>query len=66
MAKKAASQETLFVKSKIKEYIKSKGCNTASEVLDGNKLNGIMVEVLNKAVERAKANNRKTVQERDL
>ncbi|MHA2429616.1 MAG: DUF1931 domain-containing protein [Promethearchaeota archaeon] len=65
MAKKPAV-ETLFVKSKVKEYIKSKGCNTASEVLDGNKLNSILIEILEKAVTRAKANNRKTVQERDL
>ncbi|MFX0024903.1 MAG: DUF1931 domain-containing protein [Candidatus Hermodarchaeota archaeon] len=65
MAKKAAV-ETLFVKSKVKEHIKSKGCNTASEVLDGNKLNSILIELLEKAVARAKANNRKTVQERDL
>ncbi|MFX1494023.1 MAG: DUF1931 domain-containing protein [Promethearchaeota archaeon] len=65
MAKKPAV-ETLFVKSKIKEYIKGKGCNTASEVLDGSKLNAILIELLEKAVARAKANNRKTVQERDL
>jgi len=65
MAKKP-SVETLFVKSKVKEYIKSKGCNTASEVLDGLKLNAILIELLEKAVTRAKANNRKTVQERDL
>ncbi len=65
MAKKPAV-ETLFVKSKVKEYIKSKNCNTASEVLDGNKLNSILIELLEKAVARAKANNRKTVQERDL
>ncbi|MFW9772277.1 MAG: DUF1931 domain-containing protein [Promethearchaeota archaeon] len=65
MAKKP-TQDTLFVKSKVKEYIKGKGCNTASEVLDGNKLNAILLDLLNKAVERAKANNRKTVQERDL
>ncbi|MFX1495969.1 MAG: DUF1931 domain-containing protein [Promethearchaeota archaeon] len=65
MAKKPA-QDTLFVKSKVKEYIKGKGCNTASEVLDGKKLNAILLDLLDKAVERAKANNRKTVQERDL
>ena len=65
MAKKP-TQDTLFVKSKVKEYIKGKGCNTASEVLDGSKLNAILLDLLNKAVERAKANNRKTVQERDL
>ncbi|MHA1195857.1 MAG: DUF1931 domain-containing protein [Promethearchaeota archaeon] len=65
MAKKA-KVEPLFVKSKVREYIKSKGLNTASAVLDGDTLNNIIIEMLDKAVERAKANNRKTVKARDL
>ncbi|MHA1336611.1 MAG: histone-like protein [Promethearchaeota archaeon] len=65
MAKKA-KVEPLFVKSKVREYIKSKGLNTASAVLDGDALNKIIIEMLDKAVERAKANNRKTVKARDL
>ena len=71
MAKKQAKPasgkvEALFVKSKIRDYIKSKDCNTASAVLDGNALNDIIIEMLDKAISRAKANKRKTVQERDI
>ena len=64
MAKKAA--EPLYVKSKVREFIKGKGCNTSSGVLDGDTLNKIIMEILNNAVRRAKANNRKTVKARDL
>ena len=64
MAKKGV--EPLYVKSKIREFIKGKGCNTSSGVLDGDTLNGIIIELLDNAVRRAKANNRKTVKARDL
>ena len=74
MAKKKASPkpkakggtEPLFVKSKVREYIKGKDCNTASAVLDGDGLNSIIMEVLDKAVARAQSNGRKTVKARDL
>ena len=65
MAKKA-KVEPLFVKSKVREYIKGKGLNTSSGVLDGDALNGIITEMLDKAIARCKANGRKTVQERDM
>ncbi|MEJ2295041.1 MAG: hypothetical protein P8Y23_09740 [Candidatus Lokiarchaeota archaeon] len=65
MAKKAAV-DALFVKSKVREYIKSKGCNTSGDLIDGNALNDAIVHVLDKAIARAKANGRKTVQEKDL
>ncbi|MGV9172468.1 MAG: DUF1931 domain-containing protein [Promethearchaeia archaeon] len=65
MAKKK-SVETLFVKSKVREYIKSKDCNTSGDVLDGDSLNNAIVEILDKAIARAKANKRKTVQEKDI
>ena len=65
MAKKAAV-EALFVKSKVREYIKSKGCNTSGDLIDGPALNDAITDILNKAIARAKANNRKTVQEKDL
>jgi histone H3/H4 len=65
MAKKAKA-EPLFVKSKVREFIKGKGCNTSSGVLDGDTLNGLIMELLDKAVARAKGNNRKTVKARDL
>ncbi|TFG18302.1 MAG: hypothetical protein EU531_00590 [Promethearchaeota archaeon] len=65
MAKKAAV-DALFVKSKVREYIKSKGCNTSGDLIDGNALNDAIVKVLDNAIGRAKANGRKTVQEKDL
>jgi len=64
MAKKGP--DPLFVKSKVREFIKSKGCNTSSGVLDGTIFNGIISGMLDKAVARAKANGRKTVKARDL
>jgi len=64
MAKKGA--EPLYVKSKVREFIKGKECNTSSGVLDGDTLNKIIMELLDNAVRRAKANNRKTVKARDL
>lgn len=67
MAKKAkAGGDALFVKSKVREYIKSKDCNTSSAILDGGALNDVIISIIDKAVARAKANGRKTVQEKDL
>jgi len=71
MAKKTTTVKTekiepLFVKSKVREYIKNKDCNTASAVLDGATLNGIITGMLDKAIARAMANGRKTVKDRDL
>ncbi|MHA1932194.1 MAG: hypothetical protein ACW96X_06615 [Promethearchaeota archaeon] len=66
MAKKAGKVEPLFVKSKVREYIKGNDCNTSSAVLDGEDLNKIIMSMLDKAVGRAKGNNRKTVKARDL
>ena len=65
MAKKTAV-ETLFVKSKVREYIKGKDCNTSGAVIDGSVLNNAIIDILDKAIARTKANNRKTVQEKDL
>ncbi|NVM34552.1 MAG: hypothetical protein HWN81_03080 [Candidatus Lokiarchaeota archaeon] len=64
MAKKGV--EPLYVKSKIREFIKGKGCNTSSGVLDGETLNKLIMEMLDNSIRRAKANNRKTVKARDL
>ena len=64
MAKKGT--EPLFVKSKVREFIKSKGCNTSSAVLDGDIFNGIIMKLIDSAVARAKGNGRKTVKARDL
>ncbi len=65
MAKKNAV-EALFVKSKVREYIKGKDCNTSGAVVDGPALNNAIIDILDKAIARTKANNRKTVQEKDL
>ena len=59
-------EKVLFDKSKIRDYIKSKGCNTSGDILDGSKLNDAIVNMLDSAIQRAKANGRKTVQEKDL
>ncbi len=64
MAKKVV--DVLFVKSKVREYIKSKNCNTSGDVIDGPALNNALIGILDKAIARAKANGRKTVQEKDL
>ena len=65
MAKKPIA-DVLFVKSKVRDYIKSKECNTSGDVIDGPALNNAIVGILDKAIGRAKANGRKTVQEKDL
>ena len=56
----------LISKSKVQEYIKSKGCNISNNLAFGDAVNKIIKELLDKAVERAKANNRKTVQAKDI
>ncbi|UCC18302.1 MAG: hypothetical protein JSV62_09305 [Promethearchaeota archaeon] len=65
MAKKPVA-DTLFVKSKVREYIKGKNCNTSGDLIDVPALNDAIIDILDKAIGRAKANNRKTVQEKDL
>ena len=66
MGKKGGKVEPLFVKSKVREYIKGHECNTSSSVLDGEVFNEIIMDILDNAVRRAKQNNRKTVKARDL
>ena len=61
-----AKVDPLFVKSKVREYIKGNACNTSSGVLDGDTFNKIIMSILDKAIARAKGNNRKTVKARDL
>lgn len=54
------------IKSKVREYIKDQGCNTSSGVVDGEALNNIIKNILDKALVRTIANGRKTVKTRDL
>ena len=64
--KKAASKqrEVLVVGSKVREYVKSKGCMTSSELIGA--LNEQVYCLLNSAVSRAQGNGRKTVAARDV
>lgn len=60
------AKDPLFVKSKVKDFLKGKGCMTSSDLLDGNKLNDAFGEILSDGCRRAKANNRKIVQPKDI
>ena len=62
--KPKASGETLVVKSKMKEYIKAQECNSAGGLAEA--LTPIIQRILDKAVERAQANGRKTVMDKDI
>ena len=61
MAKK---KESLIVASKVKAYIKSKKMMTASDALEA--ISDRVYSMLDKAVERTKANRRSTVRPQDL
>jgi len=58
------SKDMLIVGTKVKNYIKTKEVFSSADVLEA--LNGAVYAILDKAVERAKANGRKTVQGRDI
>ncbi len=58
--------DALFVKSKVKDYFHSKDCNASSDVIDGGSLNKIIMNILDKAIDRAKSNGRKTIMAKDL
>jgi len=66
MAKKKCGPkpEMMVVASKVKAYIKSKGCMTSGETLGA--LNAKIAWTLGRAVERTKANKRATVKPQDL
>ena len=65
MAKKvAAKPEPLVVGSKVRAAIRGKGAMMASELLDA--LNAKVACIVEKAIERAKANKRSTVRPQDL
>ena len=56
--------EILVVQSKVREMIKGKGCSTSADAIDA--LSAEVTRVINKAVERTKANGRKTVKGSDI
>jgi histone H3/H4 len=61
-------EDPLYVKSKVRDYLKTKGVNVSGEFIDGEKgtLNEKIMGLLDDAVGRAKANSRKTIYEKDL
>jgi len=58
------ANESLVVTSKVKDYIKSKGCQTSADAVEA--LNKKVAAVLDGAVERVKSNGRATVKPYDL
>ena len=58
------ASEVLVVASKVKEYIKAKGCMTAGDTIPA--LSDLVCKALDAAVCRAKANKRSTVKPDDL
>lgn len=66
MAKKAKKKErdVLVVASKIREYVKSNDCNTSGEFI--SELSNTVYDLIDKAINRAQGNNRKTVQAKDV
>jgi hypothetical protein len=63
-AKKCAKLEMMVVSSKVKAYIKDKGCMTSGDALEA--LNCKLACMLDAAVERTKGNKRSTVKPQDL
>ena len=59
-------KDKLFVKSRVRNYTRSRGFRVSSKVLNGSKLNLIIKSLLDKAVQRTKANKRKNVRSYDL
>jgi hypothetical protein len=63
--KKAASKgEVLVVASKVRHFVRSKNVNMSSEVIGA--LNGVVQDLLAKAVKRTADNKRKTLRPQDL
>ncbi|MEE9260205.1 MAG: hypothetical protein V3U40_03730 [Candidatus Scalindua sediminis] len=63
MAKKGAKKEILVVASKVREYVRSKKCNTSGEFI--SELSSSVYCAIDKAISRAQGNGRKTVQAKD-
>jgi histone H3/H4 len=57
--------EILVVASKVKGYIKEKGgCNTSASTMDA--VTALVTKILDKSIENAKADGRKTVMDKDI
>ena len=59
-----ADKERLLVGTKVKDYVKEQGLMSSADMLDA--LNECVYDRLDRAIERAKANGRKTLQPRDV
>ena len=59
-------RDKLYIKSKVQSYIRARGFRVSTKVLDGNNLNDIIKTLLNKGIERTKANRRKIVRPYDV
>ncbi len=64
MAAQKGNKEMLVVGTKVKNYLKEKGCNTSGDAMEG--LNMIVYWYLDQAAARAQANGRKTVRNHDF
>jgi len=56
--------DVLVVTSKVKAYLKGKGCNTSGEAI--GELSQRVQMILDMAVKRTEANGRKTVKAQDI
>lgn len=64
MSEETTSKETLIVASKVKAYIKSKGCMTSGDAIEG--LNEKIYKLIDEAVERTQGNKRSTLRNYDF
>jgi histone H3/H4 len=66
MAKKAKKKEkeVLVVASKVRDYVKMSVCNKSGEFI--GELSNTVYCAIDKAIDRAQGNNRKTVQAKDV
>jgi hypothetical protein len=63
-AKKASKKEVLVVASKVKAYIRSKGCMCSADAVQA--MSDCVYCCLDNAIKRTKANRRSTVKAQDL
>jgi hypothetical protein len=61
---RAARRETFVVASKVKNYVREKGFNVASELV--NELSNRAQELLDRAAKRCEGNGRRTVRPFDV
>jgi histone H3/H4 len=63
-SKEGIMADVLVVVSKVKAYLKGKGCNTSGEAID--EISKRMQMILDMAAKRTEANGRKTVKAQDI